>query len=484
MGRSRIVLSTINAGYAHASLALRCLRANLGRWRESAEIVEFDGRAAAEAVASALAARAPDVLAFGLFIWNAALAPEVLRRFRERCPAARIVIGGPEVVGGAVPPEVARFADCVVEGEGEAVLADVCGAALAGDRLPSQVRAVPPDLGHIAGPEEEYTDADLAHRIVYLESSRGCPNACAYCCSATAPGVRWRPLETVEAAWRRVLARGARRVKIVDRTFNADEQRAARLLRAVAAALPAGGTVQIEMTPEPPGPDLAAAMALFPAGALRVEVGIQTFDPAVARAIGRRPSTNVEAALAALRRAGAVVHADLIVGLPGETTASFAAGFDRLVAMEPEELQVNLLKRLRGTPLDARAQEWGLRFESEPPYTVVDTPTWPAGDLIAMRRFSRYWELMYNRGRFRQTLPLLWTNGGSPFWAFREFADRLHERFGRCHGIAADDLALALVEHLTAGGRSGREAVLRRLERDYAARGARFPVRRLGAPAT
>lgn len=483
MGRSRIVLSTINAGYPHASLALRCLRANLGRWRESAEIVEFDGRATPQVVASALAARSPEVLAFGLFIWNAAYAPEVLRQFRERCPTARIVVGGPELVRGMVPPAAARWADCVIEGEGEAVLAELCRVALAGGRLPPQVAAAPPDLGGVEGPEEEYTEADLAHRIVYLESSRGCPNACAYCCSAVAPGVRWRPLEAVEVAWTRLLRRGARRVKIVDRTFNADEERAARLLRVVAAARPAGGSVQIEMTPEPPAPALVAAMALFPPGALRVEVGIQTFDPAVARAIGRRPSMDVETALTALRRAGAVVHADLIAGLPGETAAGFAAGFDRLVAMEPEELQVNLLKRLRGTPLDARAAAWTMRFESEPPYTVVETPTWPAADLVAMRRLSRYWELMYNRGRFRHTLPLLWADGGSPFRAFREFSDRLNERFGRCHGIAADDLALALVEHLTAGGRAGREVVMRRLERDYAARGARFPARRLAASA-
>jgi len=486
MNRARIVLATINAGYAHASLGLRCLRANLGRLRQSAEIVEFDGRAAPERVAAALTQRAPEVLAFGVFIWNAATASAVLRRFRELCPQSRIVMGGPEVVRGKAPPQIEGVADCLIEGEGEIALAEVCAGLLKGSSPPPWMSAGPAPLERLEGAEGEYTDTDLEQRIVYLESSRGCPNACAYCQSAAAPGVRWRPLEKVEAAWVALLRRGARRLKIVDRTFNADEERAARLLRMIAAELPAGGSVQVEMTPEPPGPELQAAIMKFPHGALRVEVGVQTFDPAVARTIGRRSPERVAEALDALHRAGAVVHADLIAGLPGETPAGFAQGFDRLVAMEPEELQVNLLKLLRGTPLERCAPAWQMRFDAEPPYTVIETSTWPAAHLLAMRRFSRYWELLYNRGRFRRTLPLLWDGGASPFRAFWELSERLYARFGRSYGIAADDLALALAEHLLEGGRCGREAVWRRLEQDYQARGARIPLQRLRAlrPAT
>lgn len=484
MERTGIVLATINAGYVHTSLALRCLRANLGQWRSCAEIVEFDGRAQPEQVGAALAARSPNILAFGVFIWNAAVTARVLWAFREHCPSAQIVLGGPEVSYGVVPSSFAEVANCIILGEADVAFAEVSNAIMAGSTPPSEVCADPPDLSTINGPEEEYADVDLATRIVYLESSRGCPNACAYCLSATAPGVRWRPVGAVETAWRRLLRRGARRLKIVDRTFNVDEQRAARLLRTLAAELPRGGSVQIEMTPDPPGPELTAAMAMFPRGRLRIEVGIQTLEPAVARAVGRRLSLRMEETMAALRHTGAVLHADLIVGLPGETPTTFAAGFDRLVRMEPEELQVNLLKLLRGTPLERHAKNEGMRFESEPPYTVMETPNWPADHLAMMRRFSRFWELLYNRGRFRRTLPLLWEGGGSPFQAFAELSERLYTKFGRLHGISVDELALALTDHLQESGRCGRSMVMRRLEDDYVARGARLPSKWLTRTAT
>ncbi|MCX7818488.1 MAG: B12-binding domain-containing radical SAM protein [Kiritimatiellae bacterium] len=473
-----IVLATINAGYAHTSLALRCLRANLGRWRDAAEIVEFDGRASPEAVAAALVARAPAVLAFGVFIWNAGGAADVLQRFREKCPTARVVLGGPEVSHDELPPPLSALSDCIVAGEGEDILPEVCAALLGGSPVPHLVRAPLPDLARLEGPEPEYTPDDLTHRIVYLESSRGCPHACAYCLSSTAPGVRWRPMEAVERAWEKLLRRGARRLKIVDRTFNADEQRAARLLRRLASALPADGSVQVEMTPEPPGPELYAAMASFRRGALRVEVGVQTLTAAVARGVGRQPAERLGEAVAAMHHTGAVVHADLIVGLPGETPQSFAESFDRLVALGPDELQINLLKRLRGTPLARDPAFHAMRFETTPPYTVIETPSWPAPHLMAMRRFARFWELCYNRGRFRRTLPLLWEGGASPFREFFEFSERLHRRFGRCHGIPRDDLARMLIEHLTGGARLARDVVLCRLAQDYAERGGQFPARR------
>jgi len=474
-GHTDIVLATINAGYAHASLGLRCLRASLGPLRDRCRLLEFDGRARPETVAEAIARCSPRVCGLGAYIWNSTAMARVVPLLRAAMPRCAIVLGGPELDGGPDRCRAADLADCTVHGEGETVFRGLCEAVLYGAPLPRRLNAPPASVDRMAGPEEEYADNDLRHRIVYLESSRGCPNACVYCLSAARPGVRFRPIEQVETMWTRLLARGARRIKVVDRTFNADPQRAARLLLLFARGLPPDGVVQVEMVPSRLDGALMDAIHAFRPGALRVEVGVQTFNPLVARRIGRRPdSAEAERVIRALRAAGAVVHADLIAGLPGETPASFAAGFDRLLSLQPDELQVNILKRLPGAPLDRHAEEWGMVFDRDPPYAVIETPDWPAGGLLAMRRFERYWELLHNRGRFRRSLPIVWSAGPSPFLATFELCERLHERLGRTHSIAPEELAAAMLDHAVARG-IARHFIAAALRDDLAAANIRPP---------
>lgn len=478
-GSADIVLATFNAGYAHCSLGLRCLLANLGPLRPRARLLEFDGRTPPETAAARIAALSPRLCGVGVYIWNVRPALRLAAMLKAAPSPPVVVVGGPELSHGLGHLPVPPAADCVVAGEGEPVVRSLAESILAGQRLPPLVVAGAADLASVAGPEAEYSESDLAHRIVYLESSRGCPHACDYCLSAAVPGVRWRPLDEVVSAWDRLIGRGARRLKIVDRTFNADTERAAGLLRFLAQRLPADGVVQVEMTPRPPPPILADAFRQFRPGALRVEVGIQTFNPDVARRIGRAPENGGAAALLrALRAASAVVHADLIAGLPGETPASFAAGFDRVVAMEPDELQINVLKRLPGAPIGRHDSAWGMRYDREPPYAVMSTSTWPAEAMARLQRMARYWELCHNRGRFRRTLPMLWASGAerSPFHAFARFSDGLYQRFGRAHSLPADELAKALLEHLVRDIGASREIVLGALRSDFAA--ARMPAPR------
>ena len=179
-------------------------------------------------------------------------------------------------------------------------------------------------------------------------------------------------------------------------------------------------------------------------------MGIQTFNDAVQHRISRKQD-NAKLAdnLTWLRdHTGVHVHADLIVGLPGEDIESFGRGFDQLVAMRPQEIQVGILKRLRGTPIVRHDSEWAMVYSPEPPYEVLQTSVMNFNTLQRLRRFSRYWDLVANSGNFTVTLPAIWGQG-SPFESFLRLSDWLFDQTGRRHGISLTHLSELLFRFLT-----------------------------------
>ncbi len=178
--------------------------------------------------------------------------------------------------------------------------------------------------------------------------------------------------------------------------------------------------LHFEMIPDRLPDALRDLIARFPAGVLQFEVGIQTFNNDVARLISRRQDyVKLADNLKFLRHhTGVHVHADLIIGLPGEDVISFAAGFDQLVAMKPQEIQIGMLKRLRGTPIVRHDSEWAMVYSPSPPYEILQTKLIDFPTIQRLRRFSRYWDLIANSGNFVLTTPLLFGNE-SPFkWFF------------------------------------------------------------------
>jgi hypothetical protein len=209
---------------------------------------------------------------------------------------------------------------------------------------------------------------------------------------------------------------------------------------------------------------------------LQFEVGVQTFNEEVSARISRRQDNQKLAEnLRFLRlETGVHVHADLIVGLPGEDLESFGRGFDRLVELGPQEIQVGILKRLRGTPIVRHDQQWGMVYSPHPPYEILQTAQMDFGTLHRMRRFSRFWDLIANSGNFRLTTPMIWSSddvNGSPFQSFLGLSDWLYARVGRNHAIALTTLAQMLFEYLTV--QSGRHpaAVAVAMWADYQAGG-------------
>jgi hypothetical protein len=227
--------------------------------------------------------------------------------------------------------------------------------------------------------------------------------------------------------------------------------------------------LHFEMIPDRLPEALRGLIARFPAGTLQFEVGIQTFNEEVSARIKRRQNyAKLADNFNFLRsQTGVHIHADLIAGLPGETLASFGAGFDRLVALNPQEIQVGILKRLRGTPIIRHDQEWQMVYSSHPPYEILQNRTMTFGDIQQMRRFARYWDLVANSGNFVETAPLLWGQNGSPFNGFLAFSEWLHVQTGRGYGIALNNLAELIFGYLTANLALAAQPVAESLWRDY-----------------
>jgi radical SAM superfamily enzyme YgiQ (UPF0313 family) len=480
---SGIVLAVINAKWIHPSLALRLLKANLGPLEDRCQILEFALRQPlGEKIAPNLAAR-PRILGLSVSIWNHTASLELLRALETAwaaggepaVPRPFVVLGGPEV--SHLPPEaeILGYADRVVRGEGETVFRELCGRLLGnldtdnaghtGDGghggvqpfFPAAavsgrvIAAKPADLAALAPAYRLYTGEDLRRKLVYVEASRGCPFGCEFCLSSLDKEVREFPLAPFLEEMDALIRRGARTFKFLDRTFNLNMERARRILeffldRLAETAGEPPLCVHFEMVPSRFPPELRDPLMRFPPGSLRLEVGIQTFNRETAALIGRpcAPEAELETMRFLGTRTNAIVHADLIAGLPAEDMASFGEGFDRLWAAGPGEIQLGILKCLPGTPLARRGKALGLRWSPEPPYEVLETAALPAAELDRIKNFARFWELIVNRGAFRDLGPRLFPKGKPVFRSFLELSDRLLVRFGRNWGIDRRELSAEL----------------------------------------
>jgi len=463
-----ILLVALNSKWIHASFGVRYLRANLRELRERSAIAEFEVSRRATDVAEAVLAASPRIVGIGVYVWNAVLVRDLVHVLKRVAPHVTLVLGGPEVSHETEAQEVCRLADHVVTGEADLAFADLCRAILQGGKPPHVVAAPTPDPAALALPYDEYTDEDLRHRMVYVEASRGCPFTCEFCLSSLDDGVRRVPLEPFLAAMDRLLARGLRTFKFVDRTFNLHVPTVQAILRFFHARQCEGLFLHFELIPDRLPDSLKPDIAAFPPGMVQFEVGIQTFDEAVAARIARKQdAARIEENLRWLRaHTGVHLHTDLIVGLPGEDRATFARGFDRLWALRPQEIQVGILKRLRGAPISHHDHAWGMVYHPEPPYELLRNSVLSFDAMQEMKRFARYWDLVANSGRFPATLELMLA-APSPFEAFAAFGRDVHAWTGATHGIALGRLGELLFRHLCETRALDRDAAGRALAADW-----------------
>jgi radical SAM superfamily enzyme YgiQ (UPF0313 family) len=465
-----IVLTTLNAKYIHAAFGLRYLMANLGPLQARATLAEFDINQRPLDIAGALLALNPKIIGLGVYIWNVTPATEVVAALRRVRPDLKIILGGPEVSYETEAQPIAALADHVITGEADLKFAEVCGQLLdSAGPLPKVIAAEPPDFSRLALPYQLYTVEDLAHRIVYVEASRGCPFTCEFCLSSLDIPVRAVPLPVLLRELQQLLDRGLNQFKFVDRTFNLNIAVSKAILEFFLKRWRPGLFFHFEMIPDRLPPALREVIARFPPGSLQFEVGVQTFNPEVGQLISRRQDYGkLEDNFRFLReQTGVHLHADLIVGLPGETLESFAAGFDRLIALGPQEIQVGILKRLRGTPISRHDDDWQMVYHAHPPYEILCNRLLDFATVQRLRRFAKYWELVGNSGNFPHGTPLLWSRGTSPFQGFLRWSDWLYARIGRTDSIALVRLLELLFEYLSGELALPAHTVAETLWRDY-----------------
>ena len=478
-GMTDILLCTLNAKYIHASLGLRYLLANMGHLQAQTSLCEFTINRPTQELADELLVKQPQIIGFGIYIWNTVQTLALVKRLKAQRPDIKIILGGPEVSFETLEQEIVHLSDHVITGWGDVSFPKLCQALLYGPKpLMKVIAGEQPPLAEIALPYDLYTDDDLAHRLLYVEASRGCPFKCEFCLSSLDKTAWAFDLELFLGELETLYNRGARNFKFVDRTFNLKIDASVRILQFFLDRLSSDLFVHFEVIPDHLPDKLKDMIAQFPPGVLQFEVGIQSFNVEVQQRISRRQDNDKTVANLGwlVNESNAHLHTDLIFGLPGESLQSFGEGFDRLFAIKPHEIQLGILKRLRGTPIARHTLEHGMVYDSMPPYQIQQTNAVSALDMQRFARLARYWDLVANSGRFSGAMTLL-LQAESPFWSFMDFSDWLWESSpktqGKTSGITPENLIDALHAYLIDIRKFDVEVVTKTLLADYIASGAR-----------
>lgn len=443
-----IILTTLNARYHHTAFGLRYLKANLHELQEQCRILEFTIQQSPELIAEQLLETRPRIIGFGIYIWNVGPISQLIHLLKQIAPDILLVGGGPEI--SYESEEFPAFAalDHVIPGAAEQPFYRLCSEHLQGTLMaPKCLPQQELDPAALQLPYTLYEADDIAQRTVYVEASRGCPFRCEFCLSALDKTSRSVGLPRFLLALDELHQRGLRHYKFVDRTFNLKLSDSQAILQFFLERLCPDLRLHFELIPDRLPDGLKPLIQQFPAGQLQFEIGIQSWNPEVQARISRKQDNAASISnLGWLRQqTGVHLHTDLIIGLPGETLLSVAQGFDQLYALQPQEIQVGILKRLRGAPIARHSAEFAMIYSHQAPYEILQNRDLDFVTLLRLKRFARYWDLLANSGRFGRSLPLLLHP--APFARFMQLSDWLYHETGQTHRLNLQRLFRLLLNY-------------------------------------
>jgi len=466
----KIVLATLNARFFHTSFGLRYLYANLKELQDFCEIQEFIIQTRALDIVEQILASKPDIVGFGVYIWNIVETTNVVNLLKVIAPEIKIVLGGPEVSYETEQQAIVDCADYVLTGAAEISFYQLCKDIL-NETPPDKkiLHSKPVALEEIALPYEYYTDEDLKHRLLYVEASRGCPFKCEFCLSSldksSMPFELTAFLEEMEILYQR----GARNFKFIDRTFNLNITTTMQIMQFFLDKMTDDLYLHFEVVPDHLPRKLKALLAQFPPGSLQFEIGIQTFNTEVQANISRKQNNakSKENLLWLRDNTSAHIHADLIFGLPGETFDTFKDSFNQLYHCRPHEIQMGILKRLKGSPIIRHTETFDLRFNPLPPFDILSTDRVNFTTMQRINRFARYWDMIGNSGRFKYSLPHMLSD--EPFDDFMAITEWIYNKTGQIHKINLKKLFELLSQSVEALFPEKHSLVIDKIEEDYKA---------------
>ena len=425
-----ILLTAINAKYIHSNPAVYSLRACAcryggSRYEEEIRIAEYTINQPVDEILMDIYVRHPDILCISCYLWNISYVEQLIREIPKVLPETKIWLGGPEVSYNAREmldgyPGLAG----IMCGEGERIFLDMLETYAAGNE-PEEILTAREalDLSTLPFIYEHIEDFD--NRIVYYESSRGCPFSCSYCLSSIDKCLRFRDPDLVRRELQFFIDHEVPQVKFVDRTFNCRHDHAMAVWSYIKEHDRGITNFHFEVAADLLNDEEIALIRSMPPGLIQLEIGVQSTNPDTVREIRRRMDlAKVEENVAAVREARNVhQHLDLIAGLPYEDYDSFAQSFDRVYAMKPDQLQLGFLKVLKGSLMHEKTEEYGLVYQDRPPYEVLSTKWLSYSDVIRLKKVEEMVEVYYNSGQFRNTMEQLVRAYTSPFEMYGALAD-------------------------------------------------------------
>lgn len=428
----KIVLFGLNGSYSHTCLALRCLRSALEGAGYSPTIIEATLKDRRDEVLQSLYLEGADVYGFSCYIWNISEMLSLACDLKSLLKDSKIIFGGPEVSFDTCRFEDSDFIDCIVRGEGEGIIADLCAKAERGEGLPKVVDAPMPatmkDEGIL------YRNGDYkAGEMLYYESSRGCPYNCSYCLSSAESGVRAKSVEQTlcDLLEFERLSEDIKVIKFVDRTFNCDRKRANAIWRALADGKYTKN-YHFEICASLLDEESFEVLSRLPAGKVQLEIGLQSTNPQTLAEVSRHiDSAQVISATERLHKMGNMhIHLDLIAGLPYEGYESFKKSFNDAYFC-CDMLQLGFLKLLHGTRLREKAEEYGIKYSKAPPYTVLETNHISRNELYRLSGIADLLDRFYSSGRFARCIDLAVKKALSPFDFYEGLNDFISENEGK-----------------------------------------------------
>ena len=440
----KTVIIALNSKYIHSALAPWYLKANCTPDCGEVKVMEFSINEMTDTILSDIYEEKCDIAAFSCYIWNIGEVIKIADNLKKVLPEVRIILGGPEV--SFCTYEVMqnnRCIDYILAGEGEEafklLLSSFSKPSITlgsiksltyrdGDCIVSgEEYAVIEDLNTVKPPYSEDMLGLAAIKIVYYESSRGCPFNCSYCLSSTFKGVRYLDLERVKSDILLFIKSGTKMVKFVDRTFNCNIERAKQIVSFVIENA-ASTRFHFEASADLFDEEMIAILSKAPVGLIQFEVGVQTTNTQTIEAVNRK--TRLKEVFENVRKLNSLknihIHLDLIVGLPYEDYESFRKSFNEVYNLVPQQLQVGFLKLLKGSSIRNESDKYGYKFRNYPPYEVLSNSYLSYDEISKLKDMEDMVERFFNSGRFVRTLDYL-INGffSSPF----SFYEKLSEYF-------------------------------------------------------